>query len=42
MHAKAGSWGDRFTHLNKLHVDHHLDTHKDMRMKVRGCKASEP
>lgn len=33
MHARAGSFGDRATPLNKLHVDHHADTHKDMTMK---------
>ena len=33
MHAKSGSLADRATHLNKLHVQHHIDTHKDMTMK---------
>lgn len=33
MHAKSGSFGDRVTHLNKLHVKHHADTNnKDMTM----------
>lgn len=33
MHAKVGSFGDRATHLNRLHVQHHLDTARDMTMK---------
>lgn len=33
MHAKSGSWADRLTHINALHVKHHIDTQKDMTMK---------
>jgi hypothetical protein len=33
MHAKSGSLADRLVHINKLHVKHHMDTLKDMKMK---------
>lgn len=33
MHARIGSWADKATHINHLHVTHHVDTHKDMTMK---------
>lgn len=33
MHAPVGSWADKVTHINTLHVVHHADTHKDMTMK---------
>eukprot|EP00873_Tetraselmis_striata_P002628 jgi/Tetstr1/422892/TSEL_013676.t1 len=33
MHARKGSFGDRVSHLNDLHVTHHIDTEKNMTMR---------